>query len=144
MTRLLFSLIISTVLSTAVLAGSPVASQFTYQGKLEEGAQRAQGLYDFTFTLHDALEGGLEVAPPILLQDVPVENGIFNVQLDFGTSAFTGDALFLSIGVREGDSVDDFNLLTPRQPLTAAPYALYALSGNAGPQGEPGPAGPQG
>ena len=48
---------------------------------------------------------------------------------------------WLAISVREGASVGAFDLLSPRQPLTAAPYALHALSGNPGPQG---PAGPQG
>ena len=130
MTRIFLSLLFSITLLTAALAGSPVGNQFTYQGNLQDAGQPVNGFYDFTFTLFDAFEDGVEVAPPIELQDIRVENGIFSVQLDFGASVFTGDARFLSIAVRDGDSVGDFDVLTARQALTAAPYALYALNAN--------------
>jgi hypothetical protein len=141
MTRNALSLLLSIALCGSALAASPVGSQITYQGKLQDAGQPAHGLYDFTFRLRDALVDGTEVASPILLEDIPVENGIFSVELDFGANAFAGDARYLSIAVRDGDSMGGFDLLSPRQPLTATPYALYALNGNAGPQGEPGPAG---
>lgn len=68
------------------------------------------------------------------------------MELDFGSSVFTGDARWLEVGVRPGDMNDPniYTVLTPRQEVTPTPYALYALSGNQGPQGEPGPEGPQG
>jgi len=50
-----------------------------------------------------------------------VANGLFTAPLDFGAGAFDGDARWLQIGV-EG------NTLTPRQKLTATPYALFALA----------------
>ncbi|GIV94152.1 MAG: hypothetical protein WHS83_06470 [Chloroflexus sp.] len=57
-----------------------------------------------------------------------VSNGLFTVTLDFGPGAFTGDARWLQIAVRcTGDS--GYTALTPRQPLTAAPYALGLLPG---------------
>src|SRR4029078_209245 len=42
------------------------------------------------------------------------------------------------VSVRAGGSSDDYTKLTPRQSLSAAPYALFALHGNAGPPGPPG------
>lgn len=129
MTRTRLAFLLPMVLSSVALAGTPVGHAITYQGKLQDAGQPANGLFDFTFTLSDALDGGTAVAAPILLEDIPVENGIFSVQLDFGAGVFQGDARFLDIGVREGSSVGAFDALVPRQPLTAAPYALHALDG---------------
>ena|GEM_PF-2873554 len=54
-------------------------------------------------------------------------DGLFTVQLDFGAAAFPGEARWLAIAVQcSGDSA--YTALTPRQALTAAPYADYALS----------------
>jgi hypothetical protein len=50
------------------------------------------------------------------------------VPLDFGASAFNGDARFLEIRVRPGASGGAFTTLSPLQPITPAPYAL-ALPG---------------
>ena len=47
------------------------------------------------------------------------------MQLDFGSNAFGGDARWLQIAVQcSGDT--GFTTLSPRQPLTPAPYALYS------------------
>jgi len=51
--------------------------------------------------------------------------GLFTVKLDFGSNIFTGETIFLEIGVRSAGS-GSFTTLTPRQELTASPYALYA------------------
>jgi hypothetical protein len=116
----------------AVLLMSPSAalaqstgSAFTYQGQLKEGGMPADGAYDFRFTLYDDL--GAVVSGPIPVEDHPVTNGLFSVILDFGASPFTGDARFLEIAVRPGDSGDVFTVLSPRQELTPTPYAATAL-----------------
>lgn len=57
-----------------------------------------------------------------------VTNGLFTTQLDFGASAFTGDARYLEVRVRPGSSTGAYTTLSPRQQLTATPYAL-ALPG---------------
>jgi hypothetical protein len=49
-----------------------------------------------------------------------------STHLDFGTNAFTGMSLWLDIAVRPGASTNDFVALTPRQPVTPTPYALFA------------------
>ena len=50
------------------------------------------------------------------------------VVLGFGSDIFTGDTRWLEIGVRPGagSGGDPYTPLSPRQLLTAAPYALYA------------------
>lgn len=52
-----------------------------------------------------------------------MSDGYFTVQLDFGDSVFTGDARWLEIAVGCGSGA---TILSPRQELTAAPYARYA------------------
>lgn len=114
----------------------PVGTEFTYQGKLEDNGVPANGLYDFEFRLFDALTGGLQSGPLLTANDIPVENGVFSVPLNFG--AFSSEARWLAISVREGASVGAYELLNPRQAITAAPVAQFALTGNQGPQGPSG------
>lgn len=114
----------------------PLGTTITYQGKLEDNGAPANGLYDFEFRLFDALSGGLQSGPVVTASDIPVENGVFSVPLNFG--AFNAEARWLAISVREGASVGAFEALNPRQPITAAPVAQFALAGNPGPQGPSG------
>jgi len=59
---------------------------------------------------------------------VAVSGGLFTVKLNFGSGVLTGDARWLEIGVRPGDSGGAYTPLDPRQELTPSPYAL-ALPG---------------
>ena len=102
-----------------------VGTAFTYQGQLTKGGSAYTGSCDFQFSLYDALSGGTQVGSTDTQTGVTVTNGLFTVQLDFGASAFTGSARWLEIKVQcVGDS--GYTTLTPRQPLTPAPYALFA------------------
>lgn len=140
-----FSFAMALAIQAPSVTAAPVGTEFTYQGRLQDAAQPAMGLYDFEFRLHSqpGSPGGT-VTSPVVLEDVPVENGVFSVVLDFGAAEFIGDARWLSIAVRDGNSVGAYETLSPRQKLTATPYALYALSGNPGPQGPAGPTGATG
>ena len=106
-------------------AQDAVGTAFTYQGRLTDGGSPANGDYDFRFRLYDVSSGGSPVGS-VTQGDVTVTEGLFTVELDFG-AVFDGTALWLDIGVRPGSSSGAYSALTPRQPLTPAPYALYAL-----------------
>ena len=110
-------------------AQPPLGTAFTYQGQLKEAGVPGEGTYDFIFQLWDAAEGGAMVSGDLYVDDWPVGAGLFTVQLDFGDGMFTGDERWLQVHVRPGDSSGPYTELSPRQPLTATPYALYALSG---------------
>ena len=57
-----------------------------------------------------------------------VSGGLFKVELNFG-AAFTGTDLYLDIQARvPAGLAGPYTPLTPRQRLSAAPYALYALN----------------
>ncbi len=140
---------IALVLTLASLVQGAAASEaqialgtdFTYQGQLTENGLPASGDFDFEFRLYDDPVSGNLLGLEQLFA-VPVSEGLFTVELNFG-AVFNGDARWLDIrvGAAGGGLMND---LAPRQPLTAAPYALFALGGNEGPPGPVGPAGAEG
>lgn len=124
------SLALVTSILLAALSAAPSAafaqgSAFTYQGRLTDAAGPVNGTYDFRFTLSDAVTGGTQVGGVLTCPATSVSNGMFTALLDFGAGAFTGAGRWLEIGVRT-NGTGTFTTLVPRQPLTAAPYALYA------------------
>ena len=108
------------------LAAVTMGTGFTYQGRLTDSFGPADGSYDFTFSLFDALTNGAQQGSTITRDDVDVDDGYFTVELDFGGSVFGGDARWLQISVREG--VEQYRALAPRQELTPGPYSLYSES----------------
>jgi hypothetical protein len=129
-TRIHIPLAVLLSLLTGIVAAAPLGTAFTYQGLLHDGGAPAQGIYDLRFTIYDALAGGGAVAGPLTNTAVAVTNGLFAAVLDFGSGVFTGDACWLEIAVRTNGS-STFIPLTPRQPLTPAPYALFAPNAGA-------------
>ncbi|MCB1561384.1 MAG: hypothetical protein KDI75_09870 [Xanthomonadales bacterium] len=110
-------------------AAAPLGTAFTYQGQLSESGQPASGLYDLQACLFD--NPNLAVTVPIQpcesVDDVPVEDGLFSIALDFG-AAFDGDERWLELRVRPGSSGGGYTNLAPRQLLRATPEALHARS----------------
>lgn len=102
----------------------------TYQGRLNDGAAAANGSYDLQFEFYGAAIGGAAQSGKIRLENVAVTNGVFTVQLDVGATFINKifEPKFLEIGVRPGSMTgnDGFTILSPRQPLTQAPYAINA------------------
>jgi hypothetical protein len=117
---------IATILA-ACSATSVSADPITYQGRLTDGNVTADGMYDFQFLLFTQATGGSQIGPTNTINDWDVELGLFTVDLDFGAGAFDGAARWIEIRVRSGVSVGAYTTLDPRQPVTAAPMALYAL-----------------
>jgi hypothetical protein len=114
---------------TFIAAAQTVCAQgtaFTYQGRLNDGANPASGNYDLRFTIYDAAGGG-SASGVLTNAATGVSNGLFTVTLDFGAGVFTGADRWLDIAVRT-DGGSSFAALTPRQPLTPAPYAIMANS----------------
>ena len=98
---------------------------FTYQGRLNDGANPANGIYDLRFEVYDAVSGGAAQGRPLTNSAASVSNGLFTVTLDFGGGVFPGANRWLEIGVRPGGP-GTFTTLAPRQPITATPYAIKA------------------
>ena len=104
---------------------------FTYQGRLNAGANAANGIYDLRFAIYDSTNPGALIAGPITNSATGVTNGLFTVTLDFGSGVFNGADRWLDLAVRT-NGTSDFTPLLPRQWVTPAPGAIYAANaGNA-------------
>jgi hypothetical protein len=101
-------------------------STFTYQGRFTDSGTPANGTYDMQFKLFDGSSN--QVGSTITNGAVTVANGVFAVQLDFGAAAFSGADRFIEIGVRAAGSGEAYTVLSPRQQLTSAVYAIRAGS----------------
>jgi hypothetical protein len=104
---------------------------FTYQGRLMDAGAPAAGQYDLEFRLFDQAAGGTQQGGSLARTGVWVTNGLFSVELDFGSEPFAVDALWLEIGVRKTGAAGGFALLAPRQRLTTAPFAIRAASASS-------------
>jgi hypothetical protein len=117
-------LAVSVIFVSALFAHAQT-SAFTYQGRLTDGAMPANGTYNMQFSLFDAETGGAQAGNTQTLL-VTVTGGIFTVKLNFGATAFgTAGARFLEIAVKKTTDLD-YTVLTPRQEITSAPFALRA------------------
>ena len=104
------------------------AQTFTYQGSLESGGAPASGPHDFEFRLLGALSGGLQIGATQSASGVAVVDGVFSVSMDFGPNAFPGADRFLEIRTRPSGVGASFSTLSPRQRVTASPYAIRSLA----------------
>lgn len=128
-----FLLVLMTGLAVAQAPdATPLGTSFTYQGELLSSGTPYSGTCDFQFGLYDAATMGTAVGE-LTTTDIAVSEGIFTTQLDFGSDKFTGDNRWLEIWVRCPAGSGTYQPLSPRQALTAAPYALYASSSGAVP-----------
>lgn len=102
---------------------------FTYQGQLKLSGTPVENPVNIQFDLYDADTVGTLLGSQTILGVDPA-GGLFTVTLNdagqFGANAFTGEARWLQITVNG-------TLLTPRQRITATPYALKVpgIDGNS-------------
>src|ERR1700680_465800 len=89
---LLLTLTFSQQPSTAPAQGTA----FTFQGRLTEGGNPANGLYDFRSGPVATNIGGALVAGPVTNTAVMVSNGLFVLTLDYGP-VFDGTPYWLQI-----------------------------------------------
>ncbi len=119
----------------AIAAGTGTAlaqsTAFTYQGKLNNNAQPAEGTHDFRFKLFDAATGGTQIGTTQCVDNLSVTGGVFTATIDFGQQYITTGQRFLEIEVRKDtglncSNVGGFVVLAPRQPVTPTPTAQHA------------------
>jgi len=109
---------------------------FSYQGRLDDGGEPANGIYDFIIELWDLETIGNKVADCIDtsggLDDRVVTDGLFAFYLVCGdnwnnSEIFTGEHLWVQVRVRPNGSGTYTQL--PRQPIAPAPYAWSLYPG---------------
>jgi len=127
----------------APTAAATLGRSFTYQGQLSQAGNPISGMVTLRFSLWDAAGigdppvGGTSIGTNQLIKNVPVDRGVFSVAVnsgdEFGSAAFNGQARWLQVEVCSDSSCTSATVLGPRQPMTAAPYALgpWQLSGTS-------------
>ena len=103
------------------------ARSVSYQGRLDKDGIPVTGTVELEFTTYPNSSAS-RCGQPISLQDVPVNAGIFAVEVGpISESCFqnAGDGVHLSVQVR-GQNDAGLVPLTGRQKMTAAGYALAA------------------
>lgn len=136
MRKLLFPAIaaLAVAVSTAVSAAG-----FNYHGALQDGGKPADGSYDLQLTLYSASQGGQVVGGPLVVYKVPVRNGAFNTDVDFGAVQNASGGSWLAVQVRKsGDAA--FAALDTRAAVsvndTVATGSVcpgaWTIAGNAG------------
>lgn len=121
------SVILCLLLCSVVVAQAQTTA-FTYQGRLTDAGNPANGNYDLQFKLFDALAGGAQQGATLVRTPVAASAGNFSVTLDFGAAVFSGPDRFLEIGVRPAGSGNAYTVLSPRQPVNATPYAIRSMN----------------
>ena len=112
-------------LVAAPLAAAPVGTTITYQGKLINNGSPVSEATSMAFSLWDDPTAGTQQGATLPFDGaganpapVSVADGLFTVQLDFGVNPYADNsARWLEISINGTP-------LLPRQPLSAAPFAL--------------------
>ena len=118
-------LIVLCLLALAAFSAGAQGTAFTYQGRLNDGNAPANGSYDLHFNLYPASNGSTPNGPTLTNSATAISNGLFTATLDFGSNIFSGASLWVELGVRTNGN-GTFTTLSPRQQLTAVPYAIFA------------------
>src|SRR5262249_705532 len=114
-TLLLAALLLGAFMTTSLTA-DPLGTTINYQGRLEKNGQPGQPVLDGVYQMNVSLfaqpspPGAALASNPGLL--VPVTNGLFAVDLNFGDMGFTGEARWMEIAVRTNNNALPFEVLT--------------------------------
>jgi hypothetical protein len=117
-----------------LVASQAFGQAFTYQGRLEDANLPVNGSYDFELVVYPVAVGGAQVGATTTALNQPITGGTFTVQVDPGAGVFDGSARWLEVRARVAGG-GGYTTLTPRQPITPAPYAMRALREWLVPQG---------
>lgn len=105
----------------------PQTTEFTFQGELISGGSPANGEFDVNFRVYDAQNGGSEVATVEFKDNLMINNGLIQTDLDYGDMPFAGEAVWIQVEIRPGDENGAFEVLSPRQKVTITPYAIQSM-----------------
>ena len=117
--------VLSLIFAGALAMTVHAETTITYQGQLEQAGTPLDGTPGMAFRLFDSPTDGNQIGETQSFTGVLVENGLFKVELNFGSGVFDGSERYLEVEVSA-------TTLTPRQKITGAPVAQHALNVAAG------------
>ena len=112
--------------------GTPLDQTFTYQGQLRNAGQLVSGPVDLRITMWDSDTAGSQVGTANSFNAMQLTDGRFACGLNFGNTAFDGTNRWIQVEFRNPAGSGQYLALSPRDKITATPYALYALNGANG------------
>jgi hypothetical protein len=121
--RLAFVLAFFATVAFPPAATAAPPQTINYQGSLSSAGNPVNGATSVTFRLYDVSTGGAALWTEA--QSVNVVNGLFSVALGATTTFASANLAFdvpYFLGIAVGADIE----MTPRPPLTSAPYALRA------------------
>ncbi len=120
------------LIRTAILLGTGVSLwaasvplNITYQGTLKQAGVPVNGSHNMSFKLTD-VSGTAQYGALVNLSNVPVNQGLFSVPLDFSANG-SQSVPWQSIQPYIQVTIDG-QVLSPTEPLNATPYALMSAS----------------
>ena len=105
----------------ALQAGAPL--KINFQGRLDESGAPAEGSKSFVFKIYDVSSGGTPVWTSAT-QPLTLSQGVFSASLAAGSPAALSTGTFT--GARYVEIIVNDEVLSPRQEMVSAPYALVA------------------
>ncbi len=111
--------------ATDAAAQVPLGTSFTFQGELRLQNVVVNTPTDLVFLLYDQAAAGALLGTNNR-PNTAVSRGVFTVDLDFGAAAFSGDARWVEIRLRNPAGSGAYVTLSPRVELKATPNALFA------------------
>ncbi len=104
---------------------SLAGTAFTYQGRLDGVSPDASvGLRFRVWNHPTSINSATNAVTSTLTRAVTLANGTFTTTLDFGATIQQQDGLFMEVEVSPTGIAGPWTTLTPRQPITGAPFAL--------------------
>ena len=100
--------IICVVGFTHNIQADPIGSAFSYQGRLYDEGNPAEGLYDLRFKLFNDPDGsGTQIGSTFDIDDIELINGYFNTKLDFGSGIYGSQKLWIQTSIRPYTSTEE-------------------------------------
>ncbi len=120
--RAAFALTLGVMIS-GPMAAVALSDFFTYQGEIEKSGAPFTGDCELRFGIFDAPSGGSQTGST-QTASANVVAGLFSVLVN-ANGAFDGTTRYLQVAARCPSGTGSFVDLSPRQQLTASPYAFY-------------------
>lgn len=114
------------VLSISSETRAQSGNVWTYQGQLTSGGSPVSGPCDVVYSAWSAATGGAQVGN-VYTDTAAVSGGLFVSEVDLGP-VWSGPERWLELAVRCPAGSGAYTVLSPRQAVRPAPYALYAAA----------------
>jgi hypothetical protein len=131
MSRRSLPCVLAAVIALALASPIALAARFTYEGRLDDLGQPADGRYDLKLSAYgDAAQGAL-LAAPVTFEGVEVREGRFRIDVELPLEQ--ADPVWLAVAVR-GSGEPVFSAIPGRSKAVAAPLvgACWSSTGDSG------------